>query len=227
MFKRQKSSGHTNKAIREKSRIINPAHPSARIIEEAVSVIEEGDVVLFPTRCLYGLAADALNPRAVERIFRIKRRSFQNPLLVLVKDHKDIGRLAQHVSPEAKSIMNSFWPGKITLVFKALPVILSALTAGTGKIGVRIPGHPVASRLVHLANGPITGTSANISGSLGASRISDIDPVIISEVDLILDAGPLKGGSGSTVVDMSEETPKILRRGEIPLKKLFTALNHR
>jgi len=227
LFKKQKNSGDTNKAIQEKSRIINPAHPSPIIIEEAVSVIKGGGVVLFPTRCLYGLAADASNPRAVERIFRIKRRSFQNPLSVLVKDQNEIGGLVQHVSPEATSIMNSFWPGKITLVFKALPVILSALTAGTGKIGVRIPGHPVASRLVHRTNGAITGTSANISGFPGASRISDIDPVIISEVDLILDAGPLKGGSGSTVVDVSEETPKILRRGEISPEKLLTILNHR
>ena len=123
--------------------------------------------------------------------------------------------------------MNNFWPGKITLVFKALPVILPTLTAGTGKIGIRIPAHPVASRLVQRARSPITGTSANISGTPGASRISEIDPDIISGVDLILDAGPLKGGSGSTVVDVSEETLKILRKGDISPDQLFAVLNRR
>ena len=227
MFKKQKSSQDINKAVQEKSRIINSAYPSPVIIEEAVSVIEGGGVVLFPTRCLYGLAADASNPRAIERIFRIKRRSFQNPLLVLVKDYEDLRAIVQHISAVAKLIMDSFWPGKITLVFKTLPVILSALTAGTGKIGVRIPGHPVASRLVHRVNGPITGTSANISGSPGASRIADIDPAITARVDLVLDAGLLKGGSGSSVVDVSEETLKILRVGEISSKEIFAVLNHR
>lgn len=123
--------------------------------------------------------------------------------------------------------MNNFWPGKITLVFKALPVILPTLTAGTGKIGIRVPGHKVASCLVHRVKGPITGTSANISGSPGASRISEIDSAIIFGVDLILDAGPLIGGSGSTVVDVSGETPKILRKGEISPEQLFAVLNRR
>jgi L-threonylcarbamoyladenylate synthase len=111
--------------------------------------------------------------------------------------------------------MDRFWPGKITLVFEALPAVPECLTAGTGKIGIRQPGHPVAAALVKTFQGPVTGTSANLSGSPGCRQIADLDPQVARKLDLILDAGPLRGGSGSTVVDVTQDIPRILRVGQI------------
>jgi L-threonylcarbamoyladenylate synthase len=117
--------------------------------------------------------------------------------------------------------MTAFWPGKLTLVFRASSSILPGLTAGTGKIGIRLPVYPVARILVLAAGRPITATSANISGQIGCSQIADIDPAVAAAVDLILDAGPLKGGAGSTILDVSEDPPVILREGSIPRSRIF------
>jgi len=184
--------------------------------------MQKGGTVCFPTRCLYGLAADALNRKAVERIFEIKKRSRDKPLLVLIPGRELLSTMVEEVPPEAVRIMDAFWPGKVTLVFKACKQIPENLTAGTAKIGVRLPGHPVAAALVREAGRPITGTSANLSGEPGAPRIEDLAAEVSTSVDMILDAGPLKGGTGSTLVDMTRHPPVVLREGEISA----TQINH-
>jgi len=120
--------------------------------------------------------------------------------------------------------MECFWPGALTIVFKAKKVLPANLTAGTGRIGVRMPQHPVALALAKALKSPITATSANITGNSGCSQVSDIDPLIADKLDLILDAGPLKGGIGSTVVDVTYDFPKILREGAIPATDIFAVL---
>ena len=179
---------------------------------------------MFPTRCLYGLGADAFNVDAVNRVFKIKRRPVNKPMSVLVKDIKAVEELVQYVPPYALQIMNSFWPGKVTIIFEAKAALPVNLTAGTGKIGIRIPEHTVASALVNMLNSPITGTSANLSGSQGCSIVSDLEPIIADKLDLVLDAGRLKGGAGSTVVDVTGDAPKILRQGALPAKDIFAIL---
>lgn len=193
----------------------------AAAIAEAAGCVADGGIIVFPTRCLYGLGADALNPEAVGRVFALKNRPADNPLLVLVRDISEIDRFAKEIPPAARSIMVRFWPGSITLVFKAGPGLPGALTAGTGKIGIRIPGHPVAAALVKALGGPITGTSANLAGDPGADRIETLDPRMAAAVDLILDAGPLAGGAGSTIVDVTVDPPRVLREGVLPTAKLF------
>jgi L-threonylcarbamoyladenylate synthase len=120
--------------------------------------------------------------------------------------------------------MNCFWPGAVTLIFRAKDTLPTNLTANTGKVGIRMPQHPVALALSKSVGGPLTATSANITGSSGCSTVSDIDPRISNKVDLILDAGSLKGGVGSTVVDVTVDPPKILREGAISEKDIFIAL---
>jgi L-threonylcarbamoyladenylate synthase len=117
-----------------------------------------------------------------------------------------------------------FWPGQITIVFEAKNTISRNLTGGTGKIGIRMPEHPVSLSLVKEVNSPITGTSANISGKAGCSVISDLDVQIADKIDMILDAGPLKGGTGSTVVDVTTPFPTILREGYVSAKNIIAAL---
>ena len=119
--------------------------------------------------------------------------------------------------------MDCFWPGKVTLVFKASQTVPCHLTAGTGKIGIRLAGHPVAAALVRSLGRPITGTSANLSGESGCRRLGDLEPQLARQLDAALDAGPLKGGIGSTVVDVTGDIPRILREGEISETEILSA----
>ena len=204
--------------------LIDPFSPQSELILKAASSIKKSGIVLFPTTCLYGLGADAFNPEAVERVFKIKQRPYNKPISVLVKDTNDLHILVKHVPSAAKCIMDNFWPGQITIVFEAKSTISVKITAGTGKIGIRMPEHPVALSLVKEVNSPITGTSANISGKVGCSAISDLDAQIADKLDIMLDAGPLKGGAGSTVIDVTTPFPTILREGYVSAKYIIAAL---
>ena len=200
---------------------VDPQHPSNAAIMQAAAAVRAGGIIGFPTRCLYGLGADAFNTDAVARIFRIKKRSFHNPILILIDRPDRLDGLVSKVSPAAARIMNSFWPGRITLVFRASAAVPHDLTAGTGKIGIRLAGHPVAAALVKTLQTPLTGTSANLSGKPGCRRIEDLDFQIAGNLDLILDAGPLMGGRGSTVIDVTADKPIILREGEISAAQIM------
>lgn len=210
----------------DKVRKVNSANPETGIIAEAACIIRNGGVVVFPTRSLYGLGADAFSAKAVNRIFHIKQRPAGKPILVLIKNKDELDRLAAFVPPAATAIIESFWPGRVSIVFHAKQGLLANLTTGTNKIGIRLPGHNVASALVKAACSPITGTSANLSGNAGCFQVNDLDEKIVDGVDLILDAGPLKGGVGSTVVDVTGETTLILRQGELSQKDISNVIDN-
>ena len=212
--------------VSDKVRKINCANPETGIIAEAARIIRNGGVVVFPTRSLYGLGVDAFNAKAVNRIFHIKQRPAGKPILVLIKNKDELDRLAALVPPTATAIMEKFWPGRISIVFQAKQGLLANLTAGTNKIGIRLPGHNVTTALVKAACSPITGTSANLSGNAGCFQVNDLDEKIVNSVDLILDAGPLKGGVGSTVVDVTGKTPLILRQGELSQKDISNVIDN-
>ncbi len=214
--------------IKKQSRLkifrIDPLHPTYELINEAALVIKNGGGIAFPTQHLYGLGADAFNTDAVTRVFKIKRRSYDKPLLVLIDKSYDLTRLVQQVPYAATRIMERFWPGAVTIVFKAKHILPINLTAGTERIGVRMPEHPVALALTTAVQGPITATSANITGNPGCSLVSDMDPLITDKLDLIMDVGALKGGMGSTVVDVTGDSLKILRQGAVSEKDIFAAV---
>ncbi len=196
-------------------RKINSQRPEIETIKEAAAIIKRGGVIAFPTHCLYGLGADAFNPDAVERMIQIKQRPDDKPILVLIDTRNRLKSLVTHIPPAADAIMEAFWPGRVTLVFEARDMLAVQLTAQTGKIGVRLPGHPAASALVKHVKGPVTGTSANLSGRAGCHRAQDLELQIAGRLDLILDAGTLMGGVGSTVVDVTVDPPRILRDGQV------------
>jgi L-threonylcarbamoyladenylate synthase len=202
-------------------RIIHPLNPDMSIIKVAAESIRLGGVVVFPTRNFYGLGADVLNLKAVERVFQIKRRPIHNPLSILIKSRKDLDALVSDIPNAALKLMDAFWPGRITLVFNARPEVPYILTAGTGKIGIRLPQHPVAAALVNMLDHPITATSANPSGMGGVDQIQDLPKDFIKEVSMVLDAGALKKGKGSMVVDITTDPPTVIREGEIPIKELL------
>jgi len=199
-------------------------HPQPDVISTAVDIIERGGVVVFPTRSLYGLAVDAFNAKAVERVFKIKKRPSSKPLLILIKNRDELSRLVRKLPPAAECLMTHFWPGKLTIILEAIESLPKNLTSGSGKIGVRLPESPVALSLVTALNNPITGTSANISGKPGCSRASDLNASVLRKVDCVLDAGKLHKGIGSTVVDVSENKVELLREGSVPAEAVYTVL---
>jgi len=203
---------------------VEPARPSIEAIKDAASVVKAGGTVAYPTRCLYGLGADAFNAAAVDKIYSIKQRPARKPILILIDHPRQLKRLVTQVPIIAEKLMRQFWPGKVTIVFEAGPDLSPVLTGGSGKIGVRLPGHPVAAALVEAVAGPITGTSANLSGSPGCHQISDLAPQVARRLELVLDAGPLAAGVGSTVVDVTQgDRPLVLREGVISVGDIMMA----
>jgi len=200
---------------------INASRPEAESIAAAVAIIRRGGVIVFPTTGLYGLGSNAFNVNAVEALFKLKGRDSRNPILVLIDTHKMLDHLASHVTPVGRYLMKHLWPGRVTFVVSASEQVPQVLTGGTGKIGIRQTAHPVALALVKSLGSPLTGTSANISGNSGCSAINQLDASVKSGVDLILDAGALAGGAGSTVVDVTNDHPIILRHGAVPAGKIM------
>lgn len=203
---------------------IDPVQPAREPLLQAARAISSGGLVVFPTSGLYGLAADAFNAAAVDKIFAAKGRSPRKPVLLLIRHVDDLRQLVTIVPPAATRLMDAIWPGGLTLVFPAAPVVPPALTAGSAKIGIRLPAHPVARALVAAVGRPITGTSANVSGRPGCSRIAVLDAAIAGSVDMTLDAGDLAGGAGSTVVDVTGQAPVILRSGAVSEDVIWKAL---
>ena len=202
---------------------VDAADPDPQVIAEAVRVLRGGGLVVFPTSGLYGLGADALNPKAVQRVYQAKKRPSAKPILVLIGDLSQLKMLCNGVTETAARLMGLFWPGRLTVVVAARPDLPDVLTGGSGKIGVRLSRHPVARALVAAFGGPVTATSANISGQKGCAAAADLDPALIAAVDLVLDAGELMGGKGSTVVDASADRAVVLREGAISRQRLAMA----
>ena len=186
-----------------------------RGIEKASQKILEGGVVAFPTETFYGLGADALELKALRKVFQIKGREENKPLLLLVADRTWLPGLVKKIPPVAEQLIERFWPGPLTLVFEASPHLPSILTANTGQVGLRISSHPVAQALVQAVGRAITATSANVTGQPSASLASEVSQVLGKGVDAILDGGETAGGLGSTVLDVSGVLPKIIRQGTV------------
>lgn len=203
---------------------IDPVNPEPEIIAKAGKILQKKGIVIFPAKCLYGVAANALNETAIKKVFQLKKRSLNNPILVLIPNRKMLSSLVTSIPGQADKLMDAFWPGNMTLIFKAKPHISRFLTAGTQKIGIRIPLHPVAKALVELLNFPITGTSANLSDQGGCSRIDQLPLGIIEQSDMILDAGALKGGRGSTIIDVTTSPAAIIREGEVTTEQIKDCL---
>ena len=193
-------------------------------IETIKGVLCRGGVIAFPTDTFYGLGANPFNELAVAHIFKIKNRAPQKPILVLIASMKQLDLLASEVTPEAARLMQSLWPGPLTLLFKALPHLPKKLIAGTGKIGVRLPAHEFLHHLIEGIGHPITATSANISGRPSA-RTADELVNCQAEIDLIVDGGMTSGGKESTVLDTTVSPPILLREGAISKAQIEAVLN--
>lgn len=184
-------------------------------LKRAAEVVLSGGAVVFPTESFYGLGVNVEDEGAINRLFEIKGRREDQPILILISSREEAGRYASYPSGLVPRLMDLFWPGGLTMVLHAKDGVSSLLTAGTGKIGLRLSSHPIATGLARAAAVAITGTSANVSGSPPCARVEEVVMSIGKEVDLILDGGPTAGGRGSTVLDLTVDPPRILREGMV------------
>jgi len=195
---------------------INPENPDQSIIMEAIQILREGGVIAYPTETFYGLGADGFNEKAIEKIFFIKGRDIKTPISVIIGEMNDVRGLVREIPEGAAHLMNTFWPGALTLVFTASENVPPLLTASTGKIGIRISSHPVATALAKALRYPITATSANPSGARECTSAQEVIACIGDRIDAVIDGGTTPGGRGSTIVDITAHPPVILREGIIP-----------
>ncbi|HET6576466.1 MAG TPA: L-threonylcarbamoyladenylate synthase [Fimbriiglobus sp.] len=196
---------------------IDPARPDPDTVRRAAGVIRAGGLVAFPTETVYGLGANALDAKAVARIFAAKGRPAHNPLIVHVADEAQARRVADEWPETAEKLAAAFWPGPLTLVVPRAEDLSERVTAGGATVAVRCPVHPVARALIAAAGVPVAAPSANRSGELSPTRA---DHVTVEGVDLILDGGPCPGGIESTVVDVTRPTVRLLRPGPITVAQL-------
>jgi L-threonylcarbamoyladenylate synthase len=194
---------------------VDASRPAASALETAARRLRARALIAFPTETFYGLGANALDEVAVARVFHAKGRPADKPLLVLVDSLEMVTRIARDVPVLARGLMARYWPGALTLVLHAHADLPDALTAGTGTIGVRLPGHPVARALVSALGGPVTAPSANLHGQPSPRTADEVIAGLGDRVDLVLDGGPTSGGPASTLLDLTRTPPVVLRAGAV------------
>ncbi len=203
---------------------VDSQEPEMEKIRMAADFIRKGGLVAFPTETVYGLGADALNPRAVVTLFKAKKRPFDNPPIVHVGDVKDVYKLVKKVPPKAEGLMKTFWPGPLTLIFKRSGIVPDVTVSGLDTIAIRMPGHNVALALIRESGCPIAAPSANLAGKPSPTTAKHVLDDLDGRIDAVLDAGPTRIGVESTVLDMTVDPPQILRPGGTPyevLKKIL------
>ena len=184
-------------------------------VEKGVSILRNGGVIAYPTDTVYGLGAGIGFPRAIERIYAVKERPLSMPLPLLLDDVFQLTELADSVPPLARLLVEKFWPGGLTLVLPASSSVPDFITAGGKTVAVRIPDHPVPLALIKALGTPIVGTSANLSGQPSALTADEVYSQIGAKIDFVIDGGRCPGGKESTIIDVTGETPVILREGAI------------
>jgi L-threonylcarbamoyladenylate synthase len=185
------------------------------VLSRAAEILAQGGVIAYPTETFYGLGADATNEKAIRKIYDLKGRNFNNPISVIIDKEENLYPLADEVPAAALMLMKTFWPGPLTIVFKASGKISPLLTAQTGKIGIRISSHAGATVIAQKLGHPLTATSANLSGAAECSTAIEVARQISDKVDAIVDLGETPGGKGSTIIDITVNPPQILREGVI------------
>ncbi len=185
------------------------------IIEQAVHLLQRGELVAFPTETVYGLGADASNPSAVARLYAAKGRPTNHPVIVHLSDFNKLSHWATSVPASAAKLAKAFWPGPITLILPKAAHVLDDITGGQQSVGLRVPAHPLALELLNAFGGGVIAPSANKFGRLSPTRAEDVRAEFKNEVALVLDGGPCAVGIESTIIDLSSEQPMILRPGMI------------
>ncbi|MEE9911689.1 MAG: threonylcarbamoyl-AMP synthase [Deltaproteobacteria bacterium] len=194
---------------------VDTDHSEEHVITCAAAIVSRGGVIAYPTETIYGLGVDATHEQAIRRIFDIKGRNFANPISVIIGDRQDVYLLVRTIPCAAEKLMDAFWPGPLTIVFQAAPGVSPLLTAGTGRIGIRLSGHDGARKIAQKVGKPLTATSANLSGAPECLNADQVIRQIGGKIDAVVDLGKTTPQIASTVIDLSSGPPRILRPGSI------------
>ena len=190
-------------------------------LDKAFAALDNGGVVVFPTDTLYGLGADVFSLPALQRIFAIKGRPAELALPVLVAGLDHVESVALPMSNQAQELAERFWPGPLTLVMRRSPELPDLVTGGADTVAVRMPAHRIPLALARRLGRPITGTSANLRGQPDLLDLDSIENQLGNLVDYITRSGPPPEGTGSTVVDITRDEPRLLREGAISLEEIM------
>lgn len=192
----------------------------------ALQALKQGGIVAYPTETFYGLAVDPQNDRAVASLYALKKREPTKPLSLLVPDLDCLATCVRCIPAPYEKLIDSFWPGPLTLIFTAKDALFSQLAGSDNTLAIRVSSHPVAHKLSSLWGGPLTATSANISGQPALVNGDQVRALWGRHISSLLDGGPVPGGKGSTIVRCSDNhLCHVVRDGVIPLEELSRVLN--
>lgn len=190
------------------------------MLEQAAELIKQGKIVVFPTETVYGIGTNGLDENAVKKLYEVKQRPLSKPISLLVSNMEMVNLIAKDITEAEYKIMEKFFPGPLTIILKKKEIVPDVLTAGQHTVGVRMPRGEIARKLVEYANVPIAAPSANISGEPSGTNLQEIKKHFEGKVDYFIDGGNSELGLASTIVQVVEGKPQILRQGSITLEQI-------
>lgn len=190
------------------------------MLEQAAELIKQGKIVVFPTETVYGIGTNGLDENAVKKLYEVKQRPLNKPISLLVSNMEMINLIAKDITEVEYKIMEKFFPGPLTIILKKKKIVPDILTAGQDTVGVRMPRGEIARKLVEYANVPIATPSANISGEPSGTNLQEIKKHFEGKVDYFIDGGNSELGLSSTIVQVVDGKPQILRQGSITLEQI-------
>lgn len=192
-------------------------------LKQPAEIIRNGGIVLFPTETVYGIGTNGLNETAIKKLFKIKQRPLNKPISLLVNSIDMINKIAKDITEIEYSIIKEFFPGPLTIVLKKKDIVPNILTANRNTVGIRMPSNDIALKLIEYTGFPIATSSANISSQPSGTRLQDITKDFDGKADYFIDGGPSKIGLSSTVIQVIDDIPHILRQGTITEKQIRNA----
>lgn len=210
--------------VQTKTLRLSPGGVTGEQLEVAAGIAKRGGVLLYPTDTIYGLGCNAFEDGAARRILKIKDRAESKPFILLASDVEMVNSLVAGTTVDSEAVMKAFWPGPLTIIFRASPKISATLTAGTGSVAIRIPNNRFCLELIRACRFPLVSTSANRSGEVPSSEIGKLREQFEGLVDLIVDGGNAQSMLPSTVLDLSSESPRIVREGAVARAELVSHL---
>ncbi len=200
---------------------IDPLHPAAGPVREAAEALLFGGVVAFPTDTVYGLSCPLMDPSAVEFVYRLKRRPANLSVIALVPEQDAVWPLVDAVPDVAEQLMARFWPGPLSIIFRASPLVPPRVTGERGTVALRYPKHPLCEAILAAVAGPIVSSSANLSGQPPCASAEEIVRTFGNQIDIVLDGGPVGPTPPSTVVDVSSGVCELVRAGAVDVSEFL------
>ena len=204
---------------------VNPDNINLVYIKDAAEKIKDGGLVAFPTETVYGLGADTFNPKAAAKIFEAKKRPLEDPLIVHIAQQNELYKLTENIPDMALKLADEFWPGPLTLVLEKSKNVPDIVTAGLDTIAVRVPANRVALALIKFSETPIAAPSANLFGRPSPTAAQHVLDDLSGKIDIVIDGGRASVGVESTILDLTQNPPVILRPGGVSVEELDRVIN--